>query len=136
MRYGRYGWSHLALSWGLGITFLWIGLHMFQNPDTWIGFVPEDIPGELSRESALQATALFDTLVGILLILRWWQKTVAFLATLHLAVILLQNGIDALLVRDVGLFGAAVALLLWPTKYRRHRLAKMLRGGKKDYYDE
>ncbi len=131
MKYGRYGWSHLVLSWGLGIVFLWIGLDMFRHPGTWIGFLPQDIPGGIDRQSALQLNALFDTAVGVFLILNWWQKLIAGLAMLHLISILVYNGIDALLIRDVGLLGAATALLLWPTHYRRRRFFRLFgrRGG-------
>lgn len=119
MKYGRYGWSHVLMSWGLGVVFLWIGLDMWRHPDVWIGFIPDRLPGGLSRAAGLQLAALFDTAVGLGLILRLWPKLVAFLAALHLAGILVKNGIDALLIRDVGLLGAALALLMWPAHYRR-----------------
>lgn len=104
---------------------------MFLNPDAWIGFLPENVPGGLSRDDALQFTAVFDTLIGIGLILCLWQKTIALLAALHLAAILLQHGIDQVLIRDVGLLGAALALFMWPTHYRKHRLTKIFRRRKK-----
>lgn len=119
MKYGRYGWSHLFLSWGLGAVFLWIGLDILQHPENWIGFVPQNLPIALPRETILQLNGVLDAVIGVALILRWWQKAAAMLAVLHLAGIIIFNGIDAVLIRDVGLLGAALALLAWPTKYRK-----------------
>lgn len=119
MKYGRYGWSYVFLSWGLGIPFLWIGLDILQHPTTWIGYIPADLPIAISREQALQFNGMFDIALGIILILQWWPKLAAFLAFLHLAAILATQGINAVLIRDVGLLGVALALLVWPTHYRR-----------------
>ena len=121
MKYGRYGWSHLFISWGLGIVFLWIGLDILVHPNSWIGFLPATIPGGISRELALQINGVLDAMLGVLLILRWWQKLAAAIAVIHLISILITNGIDAVVIRDIGLLGAAIGLLLWPTKYRRHK---------------
>ena len=119
MKYGRYGWSHLFLSWGLGAVFLWVGLDILQHPQTWLGFVPPNVLGGLTHETTLQISGIVDVALGIAIILRWWQKPAALLAAIHLVAIVAFNGIDAVLIRDVGLLGAALALLTWPTKYRR-----------------
>ncbi len=119
MNYGRYKWSHIFLSGGLGIVFLWIGLNMIQNPNTWIGYLPENIPFGLERGLALKLNGIFDIVLGALLIMRWWPKIVAALAALHLIVILVTQGIDAVLIRDVGLLGASLSLLAWPKRHNR-----------------
>lgn len=121
MKYGRYGWSHMLISWGLGITFLWIGIDMVRNPNTWIGFLPQGLPGNMSRESALMLTATFDSALGAVLLLRIYTKTAAFLASLHLVAIIIQHGLDAVLIRDVGLLGASLSLLAWPSHYHKRR---------------
>lgn len=124
MKYGRYGKSHLLMSWGLGATFLWIGLDIIFHPANWVGFVPQNVPFGISREHAIFLGGIADVALGAFLILRWWEKLVALLVALHLLGILIFNGIDAVLIRDVGLLGTALALVFWPTKYRKHRLAK------------
>lgn len=125
MKYGRYGVSHLFMSWGLGIVFAWIGIDMFRHPDAWIGFLPLTLPLGMSRETGLQLSSVLDIVLGILLVLRWWPKTVAAIASAHLIGILVTSGIDAVLIRDVGLLGVALALFFWPTHYRRHRWWKV-----------
>lgn len=129
MKYGRYGWSHLFMSWGVGIVFLWIGINIVMHPGNWLGYVPEHVPLGLSREHALLLNGILDIGVGVLLMMRWWQKLVALIATLHLAGILLFNGIDAVLIRDVGLLGASLALLTWPTHYKKHKWWKVWQRG-------
>ncbi|MGH9856723.1 MAG: hypothetical protein ACRD4B_02650 [Acidobacteriota bacterium] len=131
MKYGRYGWSHVLLSWGLGAVFLWIGLDILRHPNIWIGFMPQEAPFGLSRQLALQASGVVNVILGVLLLLRWWQKTVALVAALHLLGILVTQGINVVIIRDVGLLGAALALLFWPSSYRKHRLRNLLPWGKK-----
>lgn len=113
------------MSWGLGIVFLWIGFDMLRHPESWIGFLPQRIPFDLSRETALQINGIMDAALGALLILRWWQKIVAIIAAGHLIGVVAYNGIDAVLIRDIGLLGTAIALLLWPTKYRKRRFSRI-----------
>lgn len=113
------------MSWGLGVVFLWIGLDIITHPDSWIGFVPAENPFGMPRELLLQIGGFLDIVIGALLVLRWWQKLVATLAALHLIGIIVTNGIDAVIIRDVGLLGVALALVAWPTKYRKHRWWKV-----------
>ncbi len=119
MNYGRYKWSHLFLSAGLGAVFLWIGLDMLRHPDTWIGYLPANIPLDISRELALKLNGIFDIVIGALLIMRWWPKITASLAALHLIGILATQGVDAVIIRDVGLLGASLSLLTWPKRHHR-----------------
>ena len=119
MKYGRYGWSYLFLHLGLGLTFLWIGIDMLRHPETWIDYLPRNLPAGLTRAVGLQAAAVFDTALGIVLVVQVFPKATALLATAHLLGIIMVHGVDAVLVRDIGLLGAALALLLWPRHYRK-----------------
>ena len=120
MSYGKYNWSHLCLSIGLGIVFLWIGIDIIRNPDSWIGYIPTNLPIHLPTTSLLKANGVFDIALGLLLILRMWPKLIAFLAVAHLVAIIVTQGVDAVLIRDVGLLGTALALLFWPKRHYRH----------------
>lgn len=119
MNYGRYKWSHNFLTWGLGIVFLWIGLDILQHPDTWIGYLPATLPIGLSKELALQMNGVLDVAIGVLLIMNWWPKIVAAIAAFHLLGILATQGLDSVLIRDVGLLGASLSLLMWPKRHHR-----------------
>ncbi len=94
---------------------------MWRHPDAWIGYLPQESLFGMTRESLLLATTLFDAVIGVLLMLRVAMKVVAALAAVHLLSILIFNGLDPVLMRDVGLLGAALALATWPTRYRRRK---------------
>lgn len=99
--------------------FLWIGIDMWRHPETWLGYVPAEPGFGMSRAAALSAVSAFDAGLGVLFWLHMWPRTVSFLAAAHLLGVLAVNGIDAVLIRDVGLLGAALAMALWPAHYRR-----------------
>lgn len=137
MRFGRYGTSHWLLRLGLGTTFVWIGIDMLRHPTSWIGFLPTTIPFGLSRDLALQMNGVVDAGVGILLIINRFPRVTALVAAGHLAAILIFYGVDAVTVRDVGLFGMALALLFWPQHgYRKHWWQKFGRRRQADIAEE
>lgn len=127
MKHGRYGWSYFFLRWGLGLVFIYIGADILRNPATWIGYVPVGLTIPLSRETLLQINGGFDIAVGLALLLNFMPKLIALLATAHLIGILVIQGIDAVLIRDVGLLGTALALLTWPNHYRKRRWFKFMK---------
>lgn len=92
---------------------------MLRHADTWIGYLPANIPLGLERGIALKLNGIFDVVIGALLIIRWWPRITAFLAVAHLVGILATQGIDAVIIRDVGLLGASLALLTWPKRHHR-----------------
>lgn len=76
--------------------------------------MPANLPFGLTRELALKLNGFFDIAVGLLFFANWWPKIIAALAALHLLAIIFTQGIDGVLIRDVGLLGASLALLTWP----------------------
>lgn len=131
MRFGRYAIPYLLLRISLGLTFLWIGVAIFRHPDVWLGYLPNTIPFDLSRESALQLGGIVDLTLGALLITGHFPRLVAWLASLHLAGIIVSHGLDAVVIRDVGLLGSALTLALWPYRRSKHRLARLFGRTKK-----
>lgn len=117
MNYGKYNWPNLCLSIGLGIVFFWIGVDILRHPDSWIGYIPSNLPVHIPTTSLLKANGVFDMALGLLLILRMWPKIIAFLAAGHLIAIIATQGVDAVIIRDVGLLGGALALLFWPKRH-------------------
>lgn len=136
MRYGRYGLPYLFLRWGLGITFIWIGIDIFRNPQNWIGFLPNQVPFDIAREGALRAGGFFDVAIGILLIVRFMPKIVGLLASIHLLGIIIMNSLDAVIIRDVGLLGASMAILFWPSRHHRSKFWFPFKKRKKIEYED
>lgn len=102
----------------MGITFAWVGILILRDPAAWAGFIkPWAVDLLLATpESTMVATGVFDIIVGFFLLVDVWTFWVSFLAALHLAVVLLVSGIDAITVRDIGLLAGAMAtaIHLWP----------------------
>ena len=106
---------------GLGITFLWIGVLIFQAPEVWGGFIQEwarpFIPIPIVQ--AMIGAAILDIIVGILLLVNVFTWVAGFLGALHIGVVLITVGINDVTVRDIGLFAAAafIGLSKLPKKY-------------------
>jgi len=103
---------------GIAITFLWIGVLIFRQPEAWGGyFLPwaaDILPMPLKE--VMIGTAILDIVVGFLLLINMLVWPAALLATLHLATVIAVS----ITVRDIGLFAATLALAVdtWPRKYR------------------
>ena len=105
---------------GLGLTFLYSGWDLIANPYNWYGFVPEWFAAMLVpvmpletflRVQGMGELVLAGTMIAWFLPRRMVQLAAA-LAVAHLCVIIITVGIDAVTFRDVGLLGAALALLI------------------------
>ncbi len=132
MRYNfpmRLSLSRFFLRTGLGIVFLWIGLDIFRHPDVWIGYAPAAGALGLNQAALLKAGGAFDIAVGISLLLGAFPRVTALLAAVHLAGVLFTQGINTVLIRDVGLLSASLSLFFWKSKrpYRRGLLRRVFR---------
>lgn len=106
--------SSKILRISLAITFIWIGVLIIKDPIFWSGFLPSWIL-ELSPLSATQlmmTTAVLDLIIGILFLVNVKVHIAALLASAHLVGILILSGIGDVTVRDIGLLGASLALLV------------------------
>jgi len=102
---------------GLAITFLWIGILIFRNPESWVGFIQPWAMGPLevlpiSIQDIVLGTAFFDVIIGFLLLVGYFTWLVALLASLHLMMVLLVSGINAITIRDIGLLSATLAIFI------------------------
>lgn len=105
--------SYHLLRVGLGITFLWVGILIFREPDGWGGlvfpWVVRLLPTPL--HGTMLSVATIDAAIGLLLLLDMWTWYAALLASIHLLMVLLGTGITDITVRDIGLLAAALAVL-------------------------
>lgn len=105
---------------GVAITFLWIGILIFKEPQGWGGYLqPWILPFlPFSIKEVMISTAIFDILVGAFLLIDYYTFFAALLGFLHLVIVLTVSGINSITVRDIGLLAAALALTLqrWPLK--------------------
>jgi uncharacterized membrane protein YphA (DoxX/SURF4 family) len=106
--------AFLVLRIGLGITFIWIGILIFQNPENWAAMMQPWAKALLpvSPVLALQATAFLDVLTGGCLIIGLFLPLASLYGAAHVAVVLVTVGVNESTVRDIGLLGAMFAILV------------------------
>lgn len=104
--------SYHFLRVGLAITFLWIGILIFQNPEAWGSYIkPWALAWlPLSLVQVMVGTAVLDITVGMLLLLDIFTWIAAFVGAMHIIVVLVTSGITDITVRDVGLLTGALAI--------------------------
>jgi uncharacterized membrane protein YphA (DoxX/SURF4 family) len=113
--------SQLALRIGLALVFLWFGVDKLMHPQYWLdAWVPQGIQAfvaglSVAPRDALNLLGIVEVLVALSLFtgyfVRWFAAAIAFLVGVSLV-----HGFNEVLVRDVGLIGALVALILWPER--------------------
>lgn len=105
---------------GLGITFLWIGVLIFREPERWGNLLQPWAAGllPLSLTTAMIQTAVLDFIVGFFLLIDRWTLFFSALALFHLLLIITVVGITGGTVRDIGLAAAALSLVFayWPKR--------------------
>jgi len=104
--------SYHLLRVGIGITFLWIGVMIFREPEFWGGFLQpwavKLLPFSLTE--TIPTIAILDILIGFFLLIDFYVWMAAILVSIHLIIILIVTGVDAVTVRDIGLLGAGISL--------------------------
>ena len=96
---------------GLAFVFIYAGMSILTNPESWIGFVPRFTEAFASRYAILYGHAFFDIFLGIWLL--YWKKMfyASALCSLNLLGIILFNlGSLDIIFRDLGLLFSSLAL--------------------------
>lgn len=107
--------SFQILRIGLAITFLWIGIFIFKQPEAWGGYLQSWavalLPIPLSQ--AMVGAAVLDIMIGLFLLFDIFTWFVALVSAFHLIIILIVSGITDITVRDIGLLAATLSLMLY-----------------------
>lgn len=106
--------SFHVLRVGLAITFLWIGVLIFKEPQAWggylqpwaVGFLPVPIA------QAMISTAVLDIIIGLFLLLDLFVWVAAVIGAIHILIVLTVSGITDITVRDIAIFAAASAVFV------------------------
>lgn len=98
---------------GVAITFLWVGVLIFKQPEAWGGFLQPWAAGLLPIPiaQAMVGTAFLDITIGVLLLIDLFVWPAALVGAIHLIIVLTVSGITDITVRDIGLLAAALALV-------------------------
>ena len=99
---------------GLAITFLWIGVLIFKNPEAWGGYLQPWAAGLLPipLSQAMIGTAILDITIGAFLLFDFLPWLAALVGAIHLVIVLSVSGVTDITVRDIGLLTAVLALMI------------------------
>lgn len=99
---------------GLAITFLWIGILIFKNPEAWGGYLQPWAAGLLPIPitHAMIGTAVLDIIIGAFLLVDFLPWLAALVGAIHIVIVLTTSGITDITVRDIGLLVATLAILI------------------------
>lgn len=103
---------------GIAITFLWIGVLIFKNPESWGGYLEpwaiNLLPLPLNQ--AMVGTAILDIIIGALLLIDILTWVAALLGAIHLIIVLTVSGITDITVRNIAIFSGLFAIIIdsWP----------------------
>lgn len=99
---------------GLSITFLWIGILILKDPQGWGGYIQPWLLSllPLSVSHIMYSTAILDITIGVLLLIDYFTWQAALVGALHLVIVLMASGINAITVRDIGLLAGCLALFM------------------------
>jgi uncharacterized membrane protein len=111
--------SNLFLRLGLAFVFLWFGIDKFIHPDYWVNaWVPLWFQGILANLGIgnlnfIYINGIFEIVIGLGFLFNIFVKLFASLVILFLLLVIFSFGLNEVTVRDIGLIGAALALLFW-----------------------
>lgn len=108
---------------GLAITFLWIGILILRDPESWGAMVQPWVLKlmPLPIKEIMLSTAVLDMVIGFFLLIDVFTWLLALIGALHLVTVLAVTGINAITVRDIGLLAGLLALFV--TKFPRRKEA-------------
>lgn len=99
---------------GLAITFIWIGILIFKEPEVWGGFIQpwaaRLLPIPINQ--AMIGTAFLDIAIGAMLLLNLFVWLAALVGAIHLIIVLTVSGITDITARDIGILAATAALMI------------------------
>lgn len=106
--------SFHVLRVGLAITFLWIGVLIFKQPEAWGGYLQPWAAGLLPipLNQAMIGTVILDVVIGVLLLTDIFVWLATIIGAIHLVIVLATSGITDITVRDIGLLAGMTAIMV------------------------
>lgn len=114
--------AHLAIRLGLAAVFLWFGLDKFLHPGYWLNaWMPLSFASfarhlGVGGKELIYFVGIIEVLAATSLLTTLFIRLFAALAILLLIVFAAAHGLGEVTIRDVGLVGALMALILWPDR--------------------
>lgn len=106
----------LVLSLALGFVVIWFGISEITSPEKWGVYVPDFLSSLGSLKNLVIIHGVVLVLCGIGVIFNFHRRIAAFLIACMIVQIIVTlfigEGLDELVVRDIGLLGLSLALLV------------------------
>lgn len=112
--YSKYSGVILRLS--IGIVFLYFGWTSLVTPMMWSSYVPEWTTAMIGAETLVRLHGIMEIALGILLVAGIFTRVVALVLFLDLLHILTLLDFGPVWMRDLGLAGAVLSIILMPIK--------------------
>ncbi len=111
-KYQKYAPAVLRI--GIALLLLWFGLTNIFKPQMLVGYLPQWFPSQLIASLTFMViNGIFETILGVALLVGFLTRFAALLATLHIAAIGISLGYNDIAVRDIGLAIAAFSIFLY-----------------------
>ncbi len=114
----------MVLRLGGGSVFLWFGIDKWIHPETWFGYIPDWLwpLTPVGAEETLILLGIVEFAIGVALIMGKYVREAAILAVVQLVAILAVTGANEVTVRDVGLIGMYIALIIEDDRRAKQRI--------------
>lgn len=115
-------YSLWAVRIGLVIVFGWFGIDKFIHPNYWIqAWVPQwavDLVGSfgLGATQLIYVLGVVEILIAVSIATGVFIKIASLLALALIVGIVILHGFGEIAVRDIGLMGGLLAIILWPDR--------------------
>jgi len=106
-------YSPIVLRLGIAGLFLWFGLNQLFDSSSWISFLPSwtnSLP--ISQNSFVLINGIFETVLGLTLLVGFATRISALLLSLHLLGIVSTLGYNDLMIRDLALSIATFTIFM------------------------
>lgn len=98
---------------GVGLVFFWFGMIQIFNGETFLGYLPGFVKlVPLQPLTIVFLNGLFDSLVGLFIIVGFLTRPVSLIASLHLLVVIIGLGYNDIAIRDLGLLVVSLSIFL------------------------
>lgn len=113
-----------------GSVFLWFGVDKWVRPESWYGWVPGWVwPFVPDMDLFMYLNGAFEVTVGVCMVTGRFLREVSIAAFLFLLGITLTVGVSEVTIRDLGLMGIFLSLVIHADATARRRLPpNLLRG--------
>lgn len=115
--------ANLVLRVGLALVFLWFGIDKFIHPQYWVdAWFPASVAVLIAKigftsVNFMYLVGILEVFVAVSLMSTLFMRFFAAAAIVFLAITMIFHGFNEIMIRDLGLIGGLLALIVWPERH-------------------